>query len=496
MHEKPLSPWFISTKDGQVLASHCDCMAGCGETCTHVAALMFWVMRTVKVRDERTVTQEPAYWTIPPSVKNVEYREISNINFQSAKSLKRKFEECLSSSTSQISKNVHPVRKTRKIPSPTENELDSFFSDLVSTNRKPAILSIVPDYLESYKPKSAVLKLPKPLTELKNKQSMNLDYDQLIKSCEGIEITVTDEEIENVEKITRKQASEGKWFNYRAGRITASKMKSVYTANIDNPSSALVKSIVYPNVNFRNEATKWGIDNEKKAATLCCEALATDHDNVELIETGLFISKDRPFIGASPDGIIKCDCCGSCLLEVKCPFNHKGKVIDESVPYLIKGEDGELCLDRNHPYFFQIQTQLGVTELELCYFVVWSDISVHIEQIHFNPEFYEQICAKAEVFFRRALLPELVGKYFTRLSNINQTDMNSVHILKRITSSQKDDGNVGERFCYCRGLEEPPMVGCDGENCKIVWFHFSCVNITKSPEEIETVKWYCPDCAM
>ncbi|KAH3728110.1 hypothetical protein DPMN_054057 [Dreissena polymorpha] len=138
------------------------------------------------------------------------------------KSLKRKFEECLSSSTSQISKNhkskVHPVRKTMKIPSPTESELDSFFSDLVSTNRKHAILSIVPDYLESYKPKSAVLKLPKPLTELKNKQSMNLDYDQLIKSCESIEITVTDEEIENVEKITRKKVSEGKWFNYRVSQ--------------------------------------------------------------------------------------------------------------------------------------------------------------------------------------------------------------------------------------------------------------------------------------
>ncbi|KAH3738825.1 hypothetical protein DPMN_045468 [Dreissena polymorpha] len=161
----------------------------------HVAALMFWVIRTVKVREEMTVTQEPTYWTIPPSGKDVEYREISNNNFQSAKSLKRKFEECLSSPTCQIKKKVYSVRKTRKIPSPTESELDSFFSDLVSTNRKPAILSILPDYLEIYKPKSTVLKLPKPLTELKNKQSMNLDYDQLIKSCESIEIKVTDKEI-------------------------------------------------------------------------------------------------------------------------------------------------------------------------------------------------------------------------------------------------------------------------------------------------------------
>ena len=29
-------PWTIAEKDGRILASHCDCMAGLGETCTHV----------------------------------------------------------------------------------------------------------------------------------------------------------------------------------------------------------------------------------------------------------------------------------------------------------------------------------------------------------------------------------------------------------------------------------------------------------------------------
>ena len=34
------------------------------------------------------------------------------------------------------------------------------------------------------------------------------------------------------------------------------------------------------------------------------------HSNFAITETGLHISADYPHLGASPDGIIDCDCCG------------------------------------------------------------------------------------------------------------------------------------------------------------------------------------------
>ncbi len=35
---------------------------------------------------------------------------------------------------------------------------------------------------------------------------------------------------------------------------------------------------------------------------------------------GLVLSPDWPHLGASPDGVVACNCCGQGVLEVRCPF--------------------------------------------------------------------------------------------------------------------------------------------------------------------------------
>ena len=39
----PLQAWVAVEKEGLVICSHCNCMAGLGEACSHVAALLFVV---------------------------------------------------------------------------------------------------------------------------------------------------------------------------------------------------------------------------------------------------------------------------------------------------------------------------------------------------------------------------------------------------------------------------------------------------------------------
>ncbi|KAH3755881.1 hypothetical protein DPMN_190580 [Dreissena polymorpha] len=51
IRDKPLNPWLIVEPNGVIQASHCDCMAGLGEVCTHVAAMLFTVMEIVRIRD-------------------------------------------------------------------------------------------------------------------------------------------------------------------------------------------------------------------------------------------------------------------------------------------------------------------------------------------------------------------------------------------------------------------------------------------------------------
>jgi hypothetical protein len=75
---------------------------------------------------------------------------------------------------------------------------------------------------------------------------------------------------------------------------------------------------------------------------------------------GLFICEKLPFLAASPDGIVKCDCCEPRVLEIKCPYclSSVGKII-EDVPYI---KDGHL--NQNHAYYYQVQTQMICTKMK------------------------------------------------------------------------------------------------------------------------------------
>jgi len=63
------------------------------------------------------------------------------------------------------------------------------------------------------------------------------------------------------------------------------------------------------------------------------------HSNVSIKDAGLFISQERPYIGASPDAIIMCDCCGEETIEVKCPYCFRERLPEES--------DKKICLEKD-----------------------------------------------------------------------------------------------------------------------------------------------------
>lgn len=45
-------------------------------------------------------------------------------------------------------------------------------------------------------------------------------------------------------------------------------------------------------------------------------------------------------------------------------------------------------------------------------------------------------------------------------------------------------------YCYCNQVAYGEMVGCDGANCELEWFHLPCINLDHLPRG----KWYCDDC--
>ena len=131
-------------------------------------------------------------------------------------------------------------------------------------------------------------------------------------------ISITFEQLVSVEKATRLQANCNKWYHFRPARVTASVAGGIIHSSIAKPSIGLIKQICYPK-KFYSPATEWGCKYEKTLNELCLSLIQEEHINFKLTESGFYISQEQPFLEATPDALIHCDCCGDGCLEIKYP---------------------------------------------------------------------------------------------------------------------------------------------------------------------------------
>lgn len=131
-------------------------------------------------------------------------------------------------------------------------------------------------------------------------------------------------------------------------------MKQICATDPGNPAQSVIHCICYPDANkFSSQATKWGCEHETLAKSAYVDFMKDAHCGFDFKVSGVVLSSTHPFIGASSDGVIQCECCrGAGVLEIKCPYC----VCDgepSSAPYFCNG-----TLLRSHKYYYQVQTQL------------------------------------------------------------------------------------------------------------------------------------------
>ena len=63
------------------MRAHCTCMAGLGEACSHIAALLFTVEANTRVKKRTVCTSLPCSW-LPPTFRSVPYAQLSDIDSQ------------------------------------------------------------------------------------------------------------------------------------------------------------------------------------------------------------------------------------------------------------------------------------------------------------------------------------------------------------------------------------------------------------------------------
>ena len=134
-----------------------------------------------------------------------------------------------------------------------------------------------------------------------------------------------------MEMVMRDQSDNSLWFLFRKGIITASKSHEVLTkmkkvvsggGGVVNLWSSFqnVSGFTYKNPNI--PALKYEREMEGHAAEKFKEVIsAKEHKNLSLKQSGVFLDKTYPVIGASPDRIVKCDCHKDSCLEIKCRYS-------------------------------------------------------------------------------------------------------------------------------------------------------------------------------
>lgn len=75
------------------------------------------------------------------------------------------------------------------------------------------------------------------------------------------------------------------------------------------------------------------------------------------------------------------------------------------------------------------------------------------------------------------------------LSRSHSAAATGLHVTKPHGTDDADNN----LYCFCQRVSFGEMIGCDNDDCKFEWFHWSCVGITSPPKDDEI--WYCPDCA-
>ena len=226
-------------------------------------------------------------------------------------------------------------------------------------------------------------------------------------------------EVEVLEYHTRGQGQSTDWKSQRVGRITASTshrvmtmVKSLKDKNDSSSATSLTELLTGQSSTPENiPALQYGHEMEEEARQHYLEEMKRlGHKDVKVEPCGLFVMQNKSFLGASPDAVVSCSCCGKGVLEIKCPYSIANQIPSESnLTYLRKtAVDGKVNLVSSHPYYSQVQTQMGVTGRRWCDFLVYTRHGIHLERIMFDQQRWLQILSAAEYFFDNHIAPVLI----------------------------------------------------------------------------------------
>lgn len=232
-----------------------------------------------------------------------------------------------------------------------------------------------------------------------------------------------------IEKATRSQSSSELWFKERHLRLTASNFGNIIKRKKADVSKLTDRLSTTCNSLSHLKAIRFGKENEDVAAQLYMQYQNFNGSpGTKVFNCGLFVNPHFPWLGASPDRLVYDPNARPSIggLEVKCIESAQGMTPMEAFQtkrtpkegkkksFCLQIKDGNLKLDENHNYFYQVQGQEGVSGMEWFDFDLLTDPhlglnGMFVERIYFQkPKWESEWLPKLTEFYFNHYLPAIL----------------------------------------------------------------------------------------
>ena len=398
--------------------------------CKHVGALLYFIAAEVRAGRNKSCTSQQKSWNKPSNsaVKKYTAKRMAAIRIQKAKARSimllnsRGVKRSRSSFDPRCLADREPMKFSTKELQDLAIASNGNCCYLLHDNPWPT--ATTPDIMvcnnEEVIASEDIILEPISVTSLANgikSQFPDLSLPEKYSMFLS-ELKLTHSQREEVARKTSGQSNNQTWTEMRRGVITASRMlavvRKIYAdGQIRNKKSAdnLVSTILNYVPSFSTKATQWGILNEPVARNKYKTAAAKKHKDFRLNETGIVLSTQYPYLGASPDALVECSCCGKGIAEFKCTWSHREKTAREmaQIPSTcLQVNDKEIIqLNQKHEYFYQLVMLMAINDVHYGDFYLMTSVDSHCQRICFDEQLWKKCLPKLCSFFSQCILPEL-----------------------------------------------------------------------------------------
>ena len=210
-------------------------------------------------------------------------------------------------------------------------------------------------------------------------------------------ITLSQEQAEIIFEKTKTQGETEFWKTHRTGRLTASNFYKIChlrdSTNKDNTLKELLNYCPLP-ADKQPQQFQWGHEKEKTAIEHYIKKIHKKHKGLCVENSGLVINVLWPHIGASPDGIRYCDCCGRRVVEVKSLFAKRNLPPHIAAAEYITKVNGHYTLNTECRWYYQIQGELATTGCKVADLIIYTNKGILVVEVEFDETFWKAVLQK------------------------------------------------------------------------------------------------------